>query len=149
MSNIEKIKKIRETTGLSVGEISNALSEAGGDEEKALEILKKRGAFLAQKKSSRQIKEGVVAAYIHMNKKVGVILELGSETDFVARNDEFQKLAHELALQVASMNPQNTEELLAQQFIKEPSLTVSDLLNQHIAKLGENIQIRRFTRFEI
>lgn len=149
MSNIDKIKKIRETTNLSVREISKALSEASGDETKALEILKARGAVMASKKLSREIKEGVIECYIHNTRKVGAILELGSETDFVARNEEFRKLARELAMQITSMNPQNVEELLAQTFIKDPSKTISDLITQHIARLGENIKIGYFVRLEI
>lgn len=149
MSNIEKIKKIREATGFSVGEISKAFSEAGGDESGVLEILKARGAAIAGKKSTREIKEGVVECYIHNTRKVGAILELGSETDFVARNEEFRKLARELAMQIASMHPQSVEELLAQPYIKDVGITVSDLINQHIARLGENIKIGQFTRFEI
>lgn len=149
MSVLDLIKKIREATSLSVGEISKALKEAGGDEGRALELLKARGVAIADKKSSREIKEGVVESYIHSNRKIGALIELGSETDFVARNAEFQKLAHDLAMQVASMQPQSTEELLAQPFIKDPSLTVADLVNQHIAKLGENIRVGNFVRFEI
>lgn len=149
MSDIEKIKKIREVTGLSVGEISKAFSEAGGDEIRVLEILKARGVAIAGKKSSREIKEGVVECYIHNTRKVGAILELGSETDFVARNEEFRKLARELAMQIASMNPQSVEELLAQPYIKDAGMTVADLINRHIALLGENIKIGQFTRLEI
>ena len=149
MSDLDLIKKIREASSLSVGEISKALKEAGGDEGKALELLRARGMAIADKKSSREIKEGVVEAYIHSNKKIGALLELGSETDFVARNAEFQNLAHDLAMQVASMQPQNVKELLTQSFIKDPAITVSDLVNQHIAKLGENIRIGKFTRFEL
>ena len=149
MSDIEKIKKIREATSLSVGEISKAFSEAGGDESRVLEILKARGAAIAGKKSTREIKEGVVECYIHNTRKVGAILELGSETDFVARNEEFRKLARELAMQIASMNPQSVEELLAQPYIKDAGMTVADLINQHIARLGENIKIGQFTRLEI
>lgn len=149
MSDIEKIKKIRETTGLSVGEISKAFYEAGGDEIRVLEILKARGAAIAGKKSTREIKEGVIECYIHNTRKVGAILELGSETDFVARNEEFRKLARELAMQIASMNPQSVEELLAQPYIKEVSMTVADLLNQYVARLGENIKIGQFIRLEI
>lgn len=149
MSDIEKIKKIREATSLSIGEISKAFSEAGGDEIRVLEILKARGAAIAGKKSSREIKEGVVECYIHNTRKIGAILELGSETDFVARNEEFRKLARELAMQIASMNPQSTEELLAQPYIKDAGMTVADLINQHIALLGENIKIGQFTRLEI
>ena len=149
MSDVDKIKKIREATMLSVGEISKALAEAGGDEQRALELLKARGAEIANKKSSREIKEGVVECYIHNTKKVGAIVELGSETDFVARNAEFQQLARDLAMQVASMNPQSVEELLTQPFIKDASMTVSDLITQSVARLGENIKIGNFTRLEI
>ncbi len=149
MSDIEKIKKIRGVTGLSVGEISKALAESGGDEARALEFLKGRGAQIASKKSTRELKEGIVESYIHSNKKVGAILELGSETDFVARNEEFKKLAHELAMQIVSMNPGDVEELLSQPFIKDNAMTVAELINQYIAKLGENIKVRNFTRLEI
>lgn len=149
MTQIDKIKKIREATSLSVGEISKALTEAGGDEMKARKLLKAHGMEMANKKSTREIKEGVVECYIHSTKKVGAIIELGSETDFVARNGEFRNLARDLAMQVASMNPQNLEELLAQPFIKDLSMTVSDLVIQHVAKLGENIKIGQFTRIEI
>lgn len=149
MSDLEKIRKIREATGLSLGEIAKALSEAAGDEEKTLAILKARGAQIASKKASREIKEGIVEAYIHTNCKIGVLLELGSETDFVARHQDFKNLAHDLAMQVASMRPQDTEELLTQPFFKDPSVTITDLLNQHIAKLGENIRVGQFVRFEI
>ncbi len=149
MSQIDKIKKIREATNLSVGEISKALAEAGGDEIQALEILKARGAAIANKKSTREIKEGVVECYIHNTKKMGAMVELGSETDFVARNAEFQKLARDLAMQIASMNPQSIEELLAQPFIKDTTITVSDLITQHVARLGENIKIGQFARLEI
>lgn len=149
MSDIDKIKKIREATRLSIGEISKALAEANGDETCTLEILKARGVEIASKKSAREIKEGVVECYIHNTKKVGAIVELGSETDFVARNEDFRKLAKELAMQIASMNPQSAEELLAQPYIKDPSLTIADLLNQQIARLGENIKIGQFVRLEI
>lgn len=149
MSDIDKIKKIREATGLSVGEISRALSETGGDEMKALEFLKARGTDIAEKKALREIKEGVVECYIHNTKKIGAIIELGSETDFVARNEEFRKLARDLAMQVASMNPQSVEELLAQPFIKDTGMTVADLITGHIARLGENIKVGRFIRLEI
>ena len=105
--------------------------------------------LLVAKKSVREIKEGVVECYIHNTRKMGAILELGSETDFVARNEDFRKLARELAMQIASMNPQNTEELMAQPYIKDPSITIADLLAQQIARLGENIKIVRFVRLEI
>src|SRR3989344_7672537 len=149
MSDVDKIKKIREATMLSVGEISKALAEAGGDEQRALQFLKARGAEIANKKSSREIKEGVVESYIHSTKKVGAIIELGSETDFVAPNADFLKLAPDLAMQVASMNPQSIDELLSQPFIKDADVTVGDLINQYVAKLGENIKVGQFSRLEI
>lgn len=149
MSDVDKIKKIRELTGLSVGEISKALRESQGEEGKALEILRTKSAQIAGKKSAREIKEGVVEAYIHSNKKIGALVVLGSETDFVARNAEFRQLAYDLAMQVASMNPQDSEELLEQFFIKDPSLTIKELINRHIAKLGENIRVEQLARFEI
>jgi len=149
MPDIERVKTIREATGLSIGEISKALDKADGNANKALDILKARGAQIAEKKSSRQMREGLIDAYIHNTGKVGAIIELGSETDFVARNEEFKKLAHELAMQITSMNPANIEELMAQPSIKDNDMTVADLINQYIAKLGENIKVRNFTRLKI
>ena len=143
-SEIEKIKNLRDSTGLSLGEIKKALSESNGDEEKAREILSTLGSKMADKKSSRLVKEGVVDSYIHSNKKVGSMVEILCETDFVARNTEFQNLAHELAMHIVAMRPANNEELLSQPFVKDQNITVKDLINQHIAKLGENIQIGRF-----
>src|SRR3989344_5278499 len=105
MSDLDLIKKIRLATGLSVGEISRALTEANGDEATALAKLKERGSAIADKKSAREIKQGAVAAYIHTNGKVGAMVLLGSETDFVARNPEFVALANDLAMQIAALQP--------------------------------------------
>lgn len=149
MSNTEKIKQLRETTGLSLGQIKKALDEAGGDSAKAIDILKANGVAVAEKKSARQVKEGVVDAYIHSTKKLGALVEILCETDFVARNSEFQKLAHELAMQIAATRPRTTEDLLSQEFIKDQNITIKDLINQYIAKLGENIQVGSFQIFEI
>ena len=149
MADTDKIKSIRESTGLSLGQIKKALEEAGGDETKAREILKAQGVAVAAKKSSREVKEGVIDSYIHANKKLGVMMEVLCETDFVARNSEFQRLAHDLAMHVAAVKPETVEDLLGQQFIKDPGVTVKDLIEQHIAKLGENIQVGRFEIFEI
>lgn len=149
MSDTEKIKDIREATGLSFKEIKRALDEAGGDKARAMEILKAHGIAIAEKKSSRQVKEGVVDSYIHSTKKLGVLVEVLCETDFVARNPEFQKLAHELAMHIAASKPGTTEDLLSQPFIKDQDITVKDLLNQHIAKLGENIRVGHFEIIEI
>ncbi len=148
-TNTEKIKHLRDTTGLSLGQIKKALDEAGGDMARAMEVLKAHGISVAAKKSSREVKEGVVDAYIHSTKKLGVLVEVLCETDFVARNVEFQKLVHELAMQIAAAKPGTVEDLLSQPFIKDQDITVKDLVNQHIAKLGENIQIGRFEIFEI
>ena len=148
-SEIEKIKDLRDSTGLSFNEIKKALTETGGDEEKAKKILQQLGVKMAAKKSARQVKEGVVDSYIHNTRKVGSILELLCETDFVARNIEFQKLAHELSMHIAAMRPGSNEELLGQPFIKDQDLSVKEFVNQYIAKLGENIQIGRFEVFEI
>ena len=148
-SDIEKIKNIRDSTGLSFNEIAKALKDAEGDEERAKQILQALGAKMAAKKSSREAKEGVVDAYIHNTRKVASVIELYCETDFVARNMEFQKLAHELAMHVAAMKPGDLEGLLSQPFVKDPNITVRELINQFIAKLGENIQVGRFEIFEI
>ena len=149
MSDTEKIKNLRDATGLSLGQIKKALDEAGGDVARAMEVLKAHGIVVAQKKSSREVKEGVVDSYIHATKKLGALVEVLCETDFVARNLEFQKLAHELAMQVAAGKPGTTEDLLSQPFIKDQDITVQELINQYIAKLGENIQVGRFEIFEI
>jgi len=149
MSNTEKIKQLRETTGLSLGQIKKALDEAGGDAARAVDILKAHGIAVAEKKSARQVKEGVVESYIHSTRKLGALVEILCETDFVARNAEFQKLAHELAMQIAATKPGTTEDLLSQQFIKDQNITIKDLINQYIAKLGENIQVGSFQIFEI
>lgn len=149
MSFLDKVKELRDSTGLSFNEIKKALTEAGEDIQKAKEILHKLGESMAEKKSSRQAKEGVVESYIHGNRKVGTMVELFCETDFVAKNVEFQKLAKELAMHIAAMKPSNAEELLGQPFIRDPDITIKELVNKSIAKLGENIQIGRFEVFEI
>ncbi|MBI2003743.1 MAG: translation elongation factor Ts [Parcubacteria group bacterium] len=143
---INTIKKLREQTGLSVADIKNALEEAEGDEKKAMEILRSRGHEIAAKKASRETGEGIVESYIHGNKKVGAIVVLNCETDFVAKNPDFRELAHDLAMQVVSMAPQSADELLGQPFIKDQNITVKQLLANYIAKLGENIKIGEFSR---
>jgi len=149
MSEIDKIKNLREATGLSLNQIKKALDEAGGDEKKAAEIIKSYGAEMAGKKSSRKVGEGIVDSYIHSTKKAGSLIEILCETDFVARNSEFQALAHDIAMHITAMQPADTAELLTQPFVKDPSITVQDLINSAIGKLGENIQIGEFTVFKI
>ena len=150
MSNdISKIKALRESTGLSFDKIKKAMDEAGGDEAKALEVLKSYQGGMAAKKADRAVQEGIVEAYVHSNKKVGAIVELLCETDFVARNSEFQDLARGIAMHLTAMKPADPTEALAQPFVKDPSVTVQDMINQAIAKLGENIQLGGFSIFEI
>ena len=149
MISPEAIKNLREKTGCSIIECKKALEEAQGEEIRALEFLSRQSAQLAAKKSERQIKAGLIDSYIHFNQKIGVLLELGCETDFVARNENFKNLAHEICLHISAMNPQNGEELLVQPFVKNPQKTVQDLINETIGKLGENIKVGRFVRFDI
>jgi elongation factor Ts len=149
MISAESVKQLRDKTGASMLECKKALEEAEGDETKAREILNRRGAALAQKKAEREIKAGVIDSYIHANQKIGVLLELGCETDFAARNEIFKGLAHDLCLHISAADPQNVEELLTQPFIKNPEQKVQDLINGAIGQIGENIKIGKFTRFAI
>jgi elongation factor Ts len=146
---IGKIKNLRDKTGVSISECKKALEEAKGNIDLAKEILKKKGKEFAQKQSEREVKEGLIATYLHPDKQIGVILELNCETDFVARSEDFQKLAHELCLQIAAMNPQDADSLFSQPWIKDETKIVKDLIDSYIAKLGENIVVKRFTRYEI
>jgi elongation factor Ts len=191
---LNKIKELREKTGAGVVEVKKALEEAKGDEEKAVLILRKRGQEKAARKAERSAKEGVVAAYIHSNGKVGAMVKLFCETDFVARNDEFKELARDLAMHVTAANPKYLKpedvpasiiekekeiwtaqleredkpkkiipkalegkenkfreeiSLLTQPFVKNPDITVGELMAEKIGKIGENIQIGDFSRFEL
>jgi elongation factor Ts len=185
------LKELRELTGAGLMEIKGALEEAGGDKDKAVEILRKKGALKMSKKADRVAKEGVVEAYIHPGSRLGVLLELNCETDFVARTDDFKNLAKDLAMHIAGANPlyvsiadvpvevaekekeiykeqagtgkpeevlnkilegklaKYYEEacLMEQPYLKNPDLKVRDVLGQAVSKIGENIQIRRFSRF--
>jgi len=194
MASIEQIKELRQQTGVSITECKKALEEADGDFEKSKKILRKWGKELAGKKSDRQAKEGIIEAYIHPNKKVGVLLELNCETDFVARSKDFKDLGHEICLQIAAMKPLFVDEdgipkdfleeeekvykgqlkdsdkpkniisqiiegklkkykeeisLMSQSWIKDDSKKIKDLIEEYIAKIGENISIKGFSRFEI
>lgn len=147
--DINDIKKIREITGISVEAVRNALESAGGKIEEALEMLKKRGVEVAAKKSERETGQGLIFSYIHSNGRIGVLLKLLCETDFVARNEQFQELGHELAMHIAASNPQGVEELLTQPYVRDQDITVDVLVKNYIAKLGENIRISEFCRFSI
>ncbi|HEY1037208.1 MAG TPA: elongation factor Ts [Candidatus Paceibacterota bacterium] len=190
--SMEQIKALRDKTGISVMQCKKALEEAGGDEEKALVLLRKKGAEIAAKKSDREFGAGAVAAYIHSNGMVGAMIELVSETDFVSNNAEFKTLAYDIAMHISATNPEFTRKdeikeedkakaievfqaevegkpenlkeqilagkldayfkeriLLEQPFIKNPDLTIQQLLDNAIQKFGERIEVARFTRMKI
>jgi elongation factor Ts len=159
-----QIKQLREKSQAGVMDCRAALIEAGGDIDKAVEILKKQSLFKAQKKTERVVRQGVVETYIHTGGRIGAMIEINCETDFVARTDVFKELAHNIAMQVTAQEPicisqdkmpKDSEVspevacLLLQPFIKSPEVTVQDLINEAIAKTGENIKINRFARFEL
>ncbi|MBI3601567.1 MAG: translation elongation factor Ts [Candidatus Omnitrophica bacterium] len=147
--SVDDIKQLREETSCGVIECKKALEEAKGNFQKAKEILRKRGLEMAAKKADRVAKEGRMEAYIHNGNKIGVVVEVNCETDFVARNEDFCKFTRELAMHIAAMNPPDVQGLLSQPFVKDPDKNVQDLLNALVAKIGENIQIGRFVRFKV
>ncbi|MBI5148031.1 MAG: translation elongation factor Ts [Parcubacteria group bacterium] len=142
------IQKLREATGAGVMDCKKAIEEAKGDFEKAIAVIHEKGLLKAVKKGERGTNAGVIESYIH-NERVGVMLELRCETDFVARVDDFKNLARQLAMQIAAMNPESAEALLAQPYIRDESLTIGDLISRAIAKIGENIKVGRFCRYEL
>ena len=148
MITASQVKDLREKTGAGMMDCKKVLTETDGDMEKAIELLRERGIAKAAKKSDRVAAEGIVAAYVSEDGKVGVVVEVNSETDFVAKNEEFKTFVEDVAEQVAKENPANVEELLAQTSIKDSSKTVKEVLTDKIAKIGENMTIRRFERFE-
>ncbi len=141
------VKELREKTGAGMMDCKKVLTETDGDMEKAAELLRERGISKAAKKSSRIAAEGLVVAYVSEDKKTGAVVEVNAETDFVAKNEEFKTFANDIACQVVKENPANVEELLAQKFINDNSKTVSEVLTDKIATIGENMSIRRFVRF--
>lgn len=149
MPNIELIKRLREATDLPFSQIKKAIDMVGEDEEKIIQFLKDQGALTAIKKASRTTNEGIVISYIHNNGKIGVLLQLLCETDFVAINPVFKELGHNVSMHIAAMNPENIEECISQIYIKDQSITIGQLIENAIAKLGENIKIERFIRFSI
>jgi len=161
---IARVKELREQSGAGVMDCRKALLEAEGDTEKALQLLKEEGLLLAQEKAERTAAEGAVEAYIHGGGHIGAMIEVNCETDFVARTAEFKELTHNLAMQVAAMQPQfiSGDEvpkkadidpqaacLLLQPYIKDTDRTVQDIIIETIAKVGENIKVGRFARFEL
>lgn len=147
--NINTIKTLRDETGAGVMRVKAVLEEVKGDQKKALKILKKEGFEKVAKRSERETSQGIVVSYIHHSNKIGVLVEILTETDFVAKNDLTQTLAKEVALQIASMSPKDNKELENQEFIKDPKKKISDLVKEVSAKTGENIKIGKFARIEI
>ena len=148
MITASQVKELREKTGAGMMDCKKVLTETNGDEEKAIELLRERGLSKAAKKSGRIAAEGLAAAYVSDDKKVGVAIEVNAETDFVAKNEEFKTFVADVAKQVAVKNPATVEELLAQESMVEAGKTVSEVLTNKIATIGENMSIRRFERFQ-
>ena len=143
------IKKLREETGAGMMDCKKALEESNGDMEKAREWVRQRGLAKAEKKADRETKEGYIAVYVHSNNKVAAMVEILCETDYVARNPEFQEMARNVAMQVVSMNPTSVEELLAQDYIREPDQTIEELVKGLSGKIGEKFVVNRFIRYSV
>ncbi len=164
MVSTDDVKRLREETGAGVMDSKRALEQAGGDFTKAREILREQGTAAAAKRAERATSQGIVESYIHGGGRIGALVEVNCETDFVARTDTFRALARDVAMQVAAMNPlalevqdvpsdapgdRSQHALLAQTFIKDSSKTIGDLVKDAIAQTGENVRIARFSRFEL
>jgi elongation factor Ts len=149
MVDINLLKKLRNETSVSLADCRKALEETKNDYKKALDVLKKSGLEKAAKKAEREVKQGLISSYIHQNGRVGVLVEVLCETDFVSATDEFKNLIHEIGMQIAAMNPKDVPALLKQEYIRDPKETIDLLIKGVIAKLGENIVVKRFQRFEI
>ena len=159
----ELVKQLRDRSRAGVMDCKRALQESNGDMDKAMEVLRQQGLAQAAKRSGREASEGVVESYIHGGGRIGVIVEINCETDFVARTTDFRDLAHDVAMQIAATDPPSVEvtdteapdsmdgplPLLQQPFIKDPSKNIADIVRETAAKTGENIVIRRFTRYEL
>jgi elongation factor Ts len=155
----QAVKELREKTGAGVMECKRALQDAGGNQEKAVEILREKGMTKHAKLAGREARQGIIESYIHTGGRIGALVEVHCETDFVARTEEFRVLAREIAMQVASMNPASVGEmdgeqggddvLLNQEYIRDARKTIRDLIKETIGKVGENIMVSRFQRFEV
>jgi len=146
--SLEMLKKLREATSAGVSDCRQALEDTDGDFDHAKKLLNRRSIEKAAKKVGKYTSQGIIESYIHANGKVGVLLELRCETDFVARTEAFKALAHELALQVAAMKPKAVKELLAEDYIRDSTVKISDLIKQTVAKVGENITVARFICYQ-
>ena len=144
----ESVQKLREMTSAGVMDCRKALIEANGDFAKAVEIIREKGLSKVEKRAGRETGAGLVHSYVH-NGRIGVMVELRAETDFVVRSEPFQKLAHEIAMQISAADPKSVDELLTQSSIRDESRTVKDMVNEVIAKVGENISVNQFYRIEV
>ena len=149
MATAGDIKRLREETSCGVIDCKKALEEAKGYFTKAKTLLRKRGLEMAAKKSDRAAKEGRVEAYVHHGNKIGVVVEVNCETDFVARSEDFCTFTRDVAMHIAAMDPENVQVLLGQPFVKDTGKTIQDLLNELVAKIGENTVVGRFVRFKV
>src|SRR3989344_5079965 len=147
--SVDQIKKLRAKTGAGIADCRKALEEAGGDFKGAEELLTVWGMAKAVQKEGRIVGAGLIETYIHTDGRVGAMVEVNCETDFVARTSEFKNLAHEIAMQVAAMKPSDVNALLEQEYIRDQSIKIQDLVKETIAKVGENIVVKRFMRFEL
>ncbi len=147
--DVSLITKLREESGAPVIRVKKVLDEVNGNAEKALEILKAEGFAKVEKRAGRETEKGIIATYTHHTGNIAVLVELLCETDFVARNEMFIELGRNIAMQVSFSDPKDTDELLKQEFIKDPSKKIEDLIKEVIAKTGENTRLGRFSRLEI
>ena len=147
--DINKIKQLRVATGAGIADCREALTSSDGDLLKAEAYLRAKGIEKADKKADREAAQGIIESYIHIGGKIGVLVEVNCETDFVARTDDFKSLAHEISMQISAMNPKNVAELLTQPYIRDPKINIDALVKGVIAKLGENIKISRFSRIAL
>ena len=162
--SVEAVRELREATNAGVMDCKKALEETDGDVEKAKVLLRQKGLAIAEKRAGREAGQGVIESYIHGGGRIGVLVEVNCETDFVARTDAFKDLAHDVAMQIAATGPQYLSvddipagtvgdpkelALLEQPFIKDPGRSIRDLVNDVIAKTGENVKLGRFARFEL
>lgn len=148
MANTDALQKLREQTGAGIVDCKKAFDEAGGDIDKAAEILHKKGMAKVEKRADREAGAGLAYSYVH-NDRIGVLLDLRAETDFVVRSEPFQQLASELAMQIAAMGGETVDEVLAQPYVKDEKRTVADLIKDVIARVGENVKLNKFFRLEV
>lgn len=146
--DINQVKRLKELTGVGLTDAKKALEESSGDFDKALAAMREKGLTKAEKRAEREARAGLIGTYNH-DGRIGVLVEVNCETDFVARNDIFKELVKDLTMHIAASEPSDVDELLGQPFVKDPDQTVADLVKDRAARLGENIVVRRFARLAL